>query len=91
VNETEIVEKIAKYLFLTKAEVKETVDYMADEFTEKLKKGDRIYIRNFGALQRVKRKKRKVRDINSGKMKTIPEHYTVEFRPSSALKDKINK
>ncbi|MEA3506929.1 MAG: HU family DNA-binding protein, partial [Elusimicrobiota bacterium] len=89
-NETEIVATIAHYLFLTKAEVKETVDYMADEFAEKLKNGERIKIRNFGSLARVKRKKRRLRDINTGKMITVPEHYTIEFRPSPFLKEKIN-
>lgn len=90
-NESEIVEKIAKYLFLTKTEIKETVDYMADEFAEELKNGERIYIRNFGSLARVKRKKRRIRDINTGKMRTVPAHYTVEFRPSPALEEKVNE
>lgn len=90
-NETQIVETIARYLFLTKTEVKETLDFMVDEFAEKLKNGKRIYIRNFGSLARVKRKKRRVRNVETGKMMTIPEHFTIEFRPSPALKEKVNE
>jgi nucleoid DNA-binding protein len=90
-NETEIVKKIAYYLFLTKTEIKETSDYMFKLFTKKLKKGERIYIRNFGSLARIKRKERRLRDINTGKMITIPEHFTIEFRPSPFLEEKINK
>ncbi len=72
-NETQIIRQIAKYLFLTNTEVKETSDYMFDVFIEKLKKGERIYIRNFGSLARVKRKAKRVRNINTGKMMTVPE------------------
>jgi nucleoid DNA-binding protein len=90
-NETQIVRRIAKYLFLTKTEVKETLDFMIDNFEEKLKKGERIYIRKFGSLARVKRKERRLRDINTGKMITVPEHFTIEFRPSPFLEEKINK
>ena len=90
-NETEIVRTIAKYLFLTNTEVKETSDYMFDVFSDELKKGERIYIRNFGSLQKIKRKKKRVRNINTGKMITIQEHYSVEFRPAPALLKKIIK
>ncbi len=90
-NETQIIRQIAKYLFLTNTEVKETSDYMFDVFIEKLKKGERIYIRNFGSLAKVKRKEKRVRNIDNGKMITVPEHWTIEFRPSPALKEKINK
>ncbi len=90
-NETQIIRQIAKYLFLTNTEVKETSDYMFDVFSDKLKKGERIYIRNFGSLAKVKRKAKRVRNIDNGKMMTIPEHWTIEFRPSPALEEKINK
>lgn len=89
-NETEIIKKIAKYLFLTRTEVKEALDYITVEFTRELKKGERIYIRNFGLLAKVKRKERRLRNIDTGKMITVLEHYTIEFRPAPALKKKIN-
>lgn len=88
-NETEIIKKIAKELFLTQAEVKETLDYIINEFARELKKGDRIYIRNFGSLHKVKRKKKRVRNIDNGRMTTIPANYTVKFKPAPALLKKI--
>ncbi|MFW6129687.1 MAG: HU family DNA-binding protein [Atribacterota bacterium] len=90
-NKQEIVESLAKYLSLTQTEIQEALEFIVNKFEHKLKNGERIYLRNFGSLQKVKRNKTRIRDINSGKLKTIPEHYTVEFRPSSALKEKINK
>ncbi|MDA3793057.1 MAG: HU family DNA-binding protein [Elusimicrobia bacterium] len=89
-NETQIVKRIAKYLFLTNTEVKETSDYMFKLWTKKLKKGESIKIKKFGSLARIKRKERRLRDINTGKMITVPEHYTIEFRPSPFLEKKIN-
>ena len=90
-NETEIIKKIAKYLFLTRVEVGEALDYITGEFVQELKKGKRIYIRNFGSLQRVKRKERRVRNPETKKIMILPTHYTVEFRPSPALKKEINR
>lgn len=89
-NETEIIKKIAKYLFLTRTEVGEALDYITGEFTQELKKGKRIYVRNFGSLAKVKRKARRVRNPETKKIMIIPTRYTVKFTPSKGLQEKMN-
>ena len=89
-NEAEIVKKISDRFFLTQTEVEEALDYITGKFARELKKGERIYLRNFGSLSKVKRKKRRVRNIDTGRMITIPEYYTIEFNPAELLQKKIN-
>ena len=88
-NEAEIVKKISDRFFLTQTEVEEALDYITGKFISKLKKGERIYLRNFGSLQKVRRKKKRIRNVDNGRMMTIPAGYTVKFKPSPALLKKI--
>ena len=88
-NEAEIVKKISDRFFLTQTEVEEALDYITGKFARELKKGERIYLRNFGSLHKVRRKKRRLRNVDNGRMMTVPAGYTVKFRPAPALLKKI--
>lgn len=90
-NRGDIAESVSENFFFTRAEVLRAIDYTAEKAARTLQKGERVYIRGFGSLHKVTRKKRKVRDIQTGKIITIPRRETVEFRPSKALLKKINK
>ncbi len=90
-NQEELINAVTDKFFLSKAETREIIKYVLDRAVRDLKQGERVYIRNFGALHKVKRKKKRIRNIKTGKMITIPERETVEFRPASALLKKISK
>jgi len=88
-NREEIVKAISKQFFLTEAETEEAVKFIIEQVAARLKKGERIYIRNFGSLHKFERKKRKVRNIDNGRMITVPANDTIKFRPAAALLKKI--
>lgn len=88
-NQGDLIREFSKTLFLTYTETKEAFDLALVKIIKDLTKGKRIYIRGFGSLHKIKRKKRKIRSIKTGRITTIPEHYSVEFRPSPALLKKI--
>jgi nucleoid DNA-binding protein len=88
-NREEIVKAISGKFFLTEAETEEVIKFIVEKAAGRLKKGERIYIRNFGSLHKVRRKKRRVRNVDDGRMMTIPASYTVKFRPAPALLKKI--
>jgi len=90
-NRQDIINTVSREFTLTKAETGRIIDYVAQMAAESLRSGDRVYIRGFGSLARVTRKKKRTRSIDSGKMITIPQRETVEFRPAAALEEKIRK
>ncbi len=90
-NQGDLIKDISQNLFLTYTETKEAFDLALDKVIKDLKKGKRIYIRGFGSLHKIKRKKKKGYNFKKKRTITIPAHFSVEFRPAPALKKKINK
>lgn len=90
-NRQDIIDFAAERHFLTKTEVNETIQLLLDTIAKELKDGQRIYIRNFGSLHKVKRQARAGYDFEKEKPITVPARETVEFRPAAALLEKINK
>jgi len=88
-NQEEIVKAISGKFFLTETETKEALDFIIEKVVRELKRGERIYLRNFGTLQKVRRKKRRLRNVDNGRMMTVPAGSTVKFRPAPALLKKI--
>jgi len=82
-NEKEITEAIAKQFFLTKVESKEIIRLLQTKIADSLKNGRRAYLRGFGSFVKQKRAAKKVRHPKTGKIITIPERTTVEFKPSN--------
>ncbi|MCK5493343.1 MAG: HU family DNA-binding protein, partial [Candidatus Omnitrophica bacterium] len=75
--------------FLTQVESKEIIKFILARVTKDLKKGERVYFRDFGSFVKEKRKSKKVRHPKTGKIITIPEKTIVDFTPSEALINKI--
>lgn len=84
-NQRELTLAIAKRFFLTKTESEEIIKFTLEEITKSLKEGERVYFRNFGSFTKKKRKAKRVRNPNTGKLITIPERITVDFNPSELL------
>lgn len=90
VNKEDLSIALAVKFFITQVEAKKIIDFTLDKITADLKKGDRVYFRNFGTFTREKRKARRVRHPKTKKIMIIPAYYTVKFTPSPALRKKVN-
>ncbi len=63
--------------------IREAVKYILDF----LKEDDHIIIRGFGTFRVVDRKARKIRNIRTGQIITIPSYTTVKFKASRKLRN----
>ncbi|MCK5491532.1 MAG: HU family DNA-binding protein [Candidatus Omnitrophica bacterium] len=89
-NQGELALAISKRFFLTQVESQEIIKFILSHVTKDLKKGERVYFRDFGSFVKEKRKSKKVRHPKTSKIITIPEKTTVDFNPSELLIQKIS-
>ena len=89
-NQGELALAISKRVFLTQVESQEIIKFILSHVTKDLKKGERVYFRDFGSFVKEKRKSKKVRHPKTSKIITIPEKTTVDFNPSELLIQKIS-
>ena len=81
-NEKEFILAIAEQFFLTKVESKNIVELFLSKINEGLHKNDRVYFRGFGTFTKEMRAAKRVRHPKTGKIIVVPEHITVDFKPS---------
>lgn len=89
-TKAEIVAKVAEKTGLSKQMTAKTFDAIMDALAEGIKKGERIAIPSLGVFKVVTRKPRKGRNPKTGKEIKIPARKAVSFKPSAALKEKLN-
>jgi len=89
-NQGNLAFAISKRFFLTQVESGEIIKFILSRVTEDLKKGERVYLREFGSFNKEKRESKKVRHPETGKIITIPKRTTVDFNPSKSLIKKIS-
>lgn len=88
-TQTELIKKISARFFLTQPEVKEIINYVLEQITTELHKGNRVYLRDFGSFTTISRKAKKVRHPKTKKIITVKEHKDITFTPSKKLLKKI--
>ncbi len=76
----------------TKNQVSEIYDEIFEAIIRALKEDEkhRYLVNGFGTFEMKHREARKGRNPATGKEMEIPAQNTVNFRPASALKDKVN-
>ena len=89
-NKQDLAINVAVKFFITQVESEKIINFILDDITKSLSKNERVYFRGFGSFIRYRRKARRVRNPKTKKMMIIPEHYTVKFTPSAALRKKVN-
>ena len=88
-TKTELVDKIASGVGLTKAGASEALSTMIDTITKALKKGDKVTLVGFGTFSVGKRKARKGRNPRTGATIKIAAHKSPKFSAGKALKDAV--
>ncbi len=90
-TKADIVDIIAEGTGLTKIETQAVIDGFLATMRYSLAKEERIELRGFGNFKKVLRKERVARNPRTKEPVTVPEHFTVVFRPSKDLKEFVNK
>ena len=89
-NNTELIEPIAKYADLSKASAARALDATLAAIKTTLKKGNPVSLVGFGSFAVTKRAARSGRNPRTGAAIKIKAAKIPKFRPGKALKDALN-
>lgn len=89
-TKTEIVEKIAKEIKVTKSAAAKAFEVVVGSVKDALQKGDKVSIVGFGTFSVTTRKARKGRNPKTGQEIKIAAKKAPKFTPGKGLKDTVN-
>ncbi len=90
VNKGELVAEVQARVGLPKSQVLQVLNTFCEVTTERLQAGEEVSLPPLGKFQYVMRSARRQRNPQTGEMIDVPEKATVRFRPSGALKGRVN-
>lgn len=91
ITKSEIIDLLYEKTGLTKKECVSAVESTIDIIKEELGRGNTIKISGFGKWTVKSKKDRKGRNPQTGEAITISARKVVTFKPSSVLRNKMNK
>lgn len=87
----QLIEKISQQTGLSRSQAKEAVESTMQILSQAFAAGDNVYLRGFGTFTVRNIKEKKARIIATGEKCIVPAHRAVSFKPSSELKNALNK
>ena len=84
-NLDQLARAIAKEFSLSQVDAAAHIGSMLAHITGSLRKGERVYFRNFGSFTKVIRPGHKVRHPKTGQLIWIPPQPDVNFNPANGL------
>jgi nucleoid DNA-binding protein len=88
-NKTELVDKVAKKVSLTKKNTQAAIDSAVEVIMDAVKKGENVILVGFGSFKVIKRAARTGRNPQTGKEIKIPARKSPKFTPGKSFKDKV--
>ncbi len=90
-NKPQLVKALMERTKAPKDVAHDFVNALFDTITEQLKEGDKVTLGNFGTFYLVQHKDRTTLHPTSKKEITLPPLTLAKFRPSTKLKEVVNK
>jgi nucleoid DNA-binding protein len=90
-NKSQLIDKVSKEFNLDRPSAKQLVECILESMVEILMSGKRIEMRGFGVLKLKKLKGTFVKNPRSGIEFFVGERYTVRFKPSKRLLERLNE
>jgi nucleoid DNA-binding protein len=90
-NKGQLIDKVSKEFNLDRASAKKLVECILESMMEILMSGKRIEMRGFGVLKLKKLKGTFVKNPRNGIEVFVGERYTVRFKPSKRLLERLNE
>ena len=84
-NQSQLARAIAKELFLSQAGAAAIIDSILAKITGSLRKGEWVYLKDFGSFTKKTRPGRHVRHPKTGQLIWIPPWPDVDFNPAKGL------
>ncbi len=89
-NKAELINAVSELAEISKREAEKAVNAVFDEIEKALLKGEEVKISGFGIFEKKERKAREGSNPATHEKITIAASKTVNFKPSKALKEKLN-
>lgn len=89
-TKADLVEKVADFAALSKAEAEVVVNTVLDSIVEALQAGDKIELRGFGSFRLRKRRPRQGRNPKTGTKVDVPAKAVPYFKPGKELREMLN-
>lgn len=89
-NKKDLVQKIAETNELTKQQAADVLDTVLDSIGDAIAAGDKVQLLGFGTFEKRERPERTARNPRTGETIEIAAASVPAFKPSKALKDKVN-
>lgn len=89
-NKQQLVERVSKKTKLPKSRVLTVIDNIFDSISFSLKKGEDVRMVGFGSWRKIRRKKRRGRNPQTGKSLSIPARNVAKFHMGQHLFDLMN-
>lgn len=89
-NKTDLVNRVAEEVKLTKRESAVAVSAVLDAVQDALVKGEKVQLVGFGSFEVRDRAERKGRNPQNGEEITIPATKVPSFKAGKVLKDAVN-
>jgi nucleoid DNA-binding protein len=90
-NKGQLIDKVSKEFNLDRASAKKLVECILESMVEILMSGKRIEMRGFGVLKLKRLKGTFVKNPRNGIEVFVGERYTVRFKPSKRLLERLNE
>ena len=84
-NQSQLARTIAKEFILSQVDAAAIINSVLIQIAASLKKGERVYFRNFGSFTKKIRPGRHVRHPKTGQLIWIPPRPDVDFDPAKDL------
>ena len=85
----ELVEEVARAVYVTRKEADKIVDTALASIVDSLKRGEKVEIRGFGSFRTRTRKARIGRNPKSGDSVDVPPKTVPFFKPSKQLREAV--
>ncbi len=90
ITKRELIDRIAKNTQAKRVLVKATIQYVFDEITSELTKGNRLEFRDFGVFETKTRAARTAQNPKTLEQVHVPAKRTVKFKMGRLMRQKLN-
>ena len=84
-NQSQLARVVAKEFFLSQVDAAAIIDLILAKITGSLRKGEWVYLKDFGSFTKKTRPGRHVRHPKTGQLIWIPPRADVDFNPAKGL------
>jgi DNA-binding protein HU-beta len=88
-TKSDLIERLAGKADMTRPRAEELLDFLLNDVTEALKKGEKVNISGFGTFTVSNRKARTGRNPKTGEPIEIPASRSAKFKAGKTLKDAL--